>query len=59
MEESRQFLEQLELDHLSPEDAITFIVRVAIANEFRNPYRQILWFQEASQDQGFCFKQGN
>jgi TetR/AcrR family transcriptional regulator len=59
MEENRQFLEQLELDHLSPEDAITFIVRVAIANEFRNPYRQMLWFQEASQNQGFYFKQGN
>lgn len=59
MEENQQFIEQLELDHLSPEDAITFIIRVAIANEFRNPYRQMLWFQEASQNHGFYFKQGN
>ncbi|BAS59158.1 TetR family transcriptional regulator [Leptolyngbya boryana NIES-2135] len=59
MEENQQFVEQLELDHLSPEDAITFIIRVAIANEFRNPYRQMLWFQEASQNQGLYFKQGN
>lgn len=59
MEENQQFIEQLELDHLSPEDAITFIIRVAIANEFRNPYRQMLWFQEASQNQGLYFKQGN
>lgn len=59
MEENQQFIEQLELDHLSPEDAIIFIIRVAIANEFRNPYRQMLWFQEASQNQGLYFKQGN
>lgn len=59
MGENQQFVEQLELDHLSPEDAITFIIRVAIANEFRNPYRQMLWFQEASQNQGLYFKQGN
>lgn len=59
LDENQQFVEHLELDHLSPEDAIIFIVRMAITNEFKNPYRQMLWFQEASQNQGFYFKQGN
>ncbi|MBW4441149.1 MAG: TetR/AcrR family transcriptional regulator [Plectolyngbya sp. WJT66-NPBG17] len=57
--EVQTFVSQLDLDHLSPEDAIVFVIRMAIANEFHNPYRQMLWFQEASQNQGLYFKQGN
>ncbi|MER3434413.1 MAG: TetR family transcriptional regulator [Leptolyngbya sp. ERB_1_1] len=59
IDEVQQLVNQLELDHLSPEDAIVFVIRMAIANEFNNPYRQMLWFQEASQNQGLYFKQGN
>lgn len=57
--EIQLFVNQLDLDHLSPEAAIVFVIRMAITNEFNNPYRQMLWFQEASQNQGFYFKQGN
>ncbi len=52
-------VDQLDLDHLSPEDALIFIIRFAITNEATNPNRQMLWFQEASQNQGLYFKQGN
>jgi TetR/AcrR family transcriptional regulator len=41
---------------LSPEAALTQIIRLAIANEAENPQRQMLWFQEASQNQGVYFK---
>jgi len=48
---------QLNLDDLPPEDALVQIIRLAIAHEATNPYRQMLWFQEASQNQGLYFKQ--
>ena len=35
------------------------IIRVAITYEATNSHCQMLWFQEASQNQGFYFKQGN
>lgn len=57
--EVQAMVEQLNLDHLSPEDALKQIIQVAIAYEASNPYRQMLWFQEGSQNQGFYFKQGN
>jgi TetR/AcrR family transcriptional regulator len=50
---------QLNLDHLSPEDALQQIIRCAIVYESANPHRQMLWFQEASQNQGLYFKQSN
>lgn len=52
-------VEQLNIEHLPPEDALRQIIRVAIASEVTNPHRQMLWFQEASQNQGFYFQQGN
>ncbi|MEC4814530.1 MAG: TetR/AcrR family transcriptional regulator [Scytonema sp. PMC 1069.18] len=57
--EVQTMLEQLNLDHLSPEDALKQIIRSAITYEALNPHRQMLWFQEASQNQGAYFKQGN
>lgn len=59
IDEVQTLVNHLELDHLSPEDALIFVIRMAITNEFNNPYRQMLWFQEASQNQGLYFKQGN
>jgi TetR/AcrR family transcriptional regulator len=52
-------LGQLNLDGLSPEESLKQIVRLAIANETQNPQRQMLWFQEASQNQGIYFKECN
>ncbi|NHC36851.1 TetR/AcrR family transcriptional regulator [Scytonema millei] len=57
--EVQAMVSQLKLDDLSPEDALKQIIRVAIAYEAKNPRRQMLWFQEASQNQGFYFKQSN
>jgi TetR/AcrR family transcriptional regulator len=50
---------QIDLDQLAPEAALQELMRVAIAAEAANPYRQMLWFQEASQNRGKYFKQGN
>ncbi|WP_316436831.1 TetR/AcrR family transcriptional regulator [Leptolyngbya sp. NK1-12] len=52
-------LGQLNLDGLSPEAALKQIIRIAIASEAENPQRQMLWFQEASQNQGRYFKECN
>lgn len=57
--EVQTMVEQLNLDQLPVEDALGQIIRVAITYEATNPHRQMLWFQEASQNQGFYFKQGN
>jgi TetR/AcrR family transcriptional regulator len=35
------------------------MIRIAIANEAANPQRQMLWFQESSQNQGAYFKDCN
>lgn len=59
IDEVQIMVDQLNLDHLSPEDALIYIIRFAITNESTNPNRQMLWFQEASQNQGLYFKQGN
>ncbi|GET35354.1 TetR/AcrR family transcriptional regulator [Microseira wollei] len=59
VDEVQTKLEQLNLDGLSPEEALKQIVRLAIANEAQNPQRQMLWFQEASQNQGIYFKECN
>jgi len=57
--EVQTMVAQLNLDQVPPEDALKQIIRVAVAYEATNPQRQMLWFQEASQNQGFYFKQGN
>lgn len=57
--EVQTMVEQLNLDQLPVEDALGQIIRSAITYEATNPHRQMLWFQEASQNQGFYFKQGN
>ncbi|HEY9823691.1 MAG TPA: TetR/AcrR family transcriptional regulator [Candidatus Sericytochromatia bacterium] len=57
--EVQAMVEQLNLDHLPPEDALKQIIQVAITYEATNPHRQMLWFQESSQNQGFYFQQAN
>lgn len=59
VDEVQANLGQLNLDGLSPEEALKQIIRIAIANEAKNPQRQMLWFQEASQNQGAYFKECN
>lgn len=59
VDEVQTMLGQLNLDGLSPEEALEQIIRLAIANEAKNPQRQMLWFQEASQNQGAYFKDCN
>ncbi|HLO87561.1 MAG TPA: TetR/AcrR family transcriptional regulator [Nostocaceae cyanobacterium] len=48
---------QLDLEQLHPEEVLKLIIRHAIAYESTYPHRQMLWFQEASQNQGLYFKQ--
>jgi TetR/AcrR family transcriptional regulator len=57
--EVQVMVSQLNLDDLSPQEALKQIIRCAIAYEAKNPHRQMLWFQEASQNQGFYFQQSN
>lgn len=59
IDEAQAMVGQLHLDDLPPEEALGQIIRVAIAYEAANPHRQMLWFQEASQNQGLYFKQSN
>ncbi len=59
IDEVQSMVGQLNLDDLPPEDALKQIIRIAIAYESANPHRQMLWFQEASQNQGLYFKQAN
>lgn len=59
VDEVQTILGQLNFDSLSPEEALKQIIRIAIANEAQNPQRQMLWFQEASQNQGVYFKECN
>jgi TetR/AcrR family transcriptional regulator len=59
LDEVQAMVGQLNLDHLSPEDALKEVIRSAIASEAANPQRQMLWFQEACQNKGLYFKQGN
>ncbi|MBW4646835.1 MAG: TetR/AcrR family transcriptional regulator [Goleter apudmare HA4340-LM2] len=57
--EVQTLLGQLNFDELPAEEALKQIIRIAIANEAKNPQRQMLWFQEASQNQGLYFKECN
>ena len=57
VDELQATLGQLNFDSLSPEEALKQIIRIAIANEAKNPQRQMLWIQEASQNQGAYFKE--
>ncbi|MGF1480859.1 MAG: TetR/AcrR family transcriptional regulator [Cyanophyceae cyanobacterium] len=59
VDEVQSRLKQLNFDDLSPEEALKEIIRIAIANEAQNPQRQLLWFQEASQNQGAYFRECN
>lgn len=59
VDEVQTMLGELNFDSLSPQEALKQIIRIAIANEAQNPQRQMLWFQEASQNQGAYFKECN
>ncbi|MBW4618001.1 MAG: TetR/AcrR family transcriptional regulator [Cyanosarcina radialis HA8281-LM2] len=59
IDEVQTTLGRSNFEGLSPEEALKQIVRIAIANEAKNPQRQMLWFQEASQNQGIYFKECN
>lgn len=59
IDEVQSSLGLLNFDSLSPEEALKQIIRIAISNEAQNPQRQMLWFQEASQNQGIYFKECN
>lgn len=59
LDEVQVMVSQINLDHLPPIEALKFVIRLAISAEATNPQRQMLWFQEACQNQGLYFKQGN
>ncbi|MBD2093499.1 TetR/AcrR family transcriptional regulator [Microcoleus sp. FACHB-1515] len=59
VDEVQTLLGQLDFDRLPPDEALKQIIRIAIANEARNPHRQMLWFQESSQNQGAYFRECN
>jgi TetR/AcrR family transcriptional regulator len=59
VDEVQEILKQQDFDALSPAEALKQIIRIAIANEAANPQRQMLWFQESSQNQGAFFKECN
>ncbi len=52
VDEVQSILAQQKFDALSPEEALKQIIRIAIAYEASHPQRQMLWFQESSQNQG-------
>lgn len=59
IDEVQSMLSQLHLDDLPAEAALKQIIHSAIVYEAANPHRQMLWFQESSQNQGLYFKQSN
>lgn len=59
VDQVQETLAQQNFDALAPEEALKQIIRIAIANEAANPQRQMLWFQESSQNQGAFFKECN
>ena len=59
VDEVQSTLGQFDFESVSPEEALKQIIRIAIATEAKNPQRQMLWFQEASQNQGVYFKDCN
>lgn len=54
--EAGDIFAKLGLEQLFPEEALKAFIRAAIAYEAQHPYRGMLWFQEASQNQGEYFK---
>lgn len=54
--EAGDLFAQLGLEKFPPEEALRAFIRSAIAYEAQHPYRGMLWFQEASQNQGEYFK---
>lgn len=54
--ESRDIMASLNLSRLPPAEALKAFIRAAIAYEAKHPYRGMLWFQEAQQNQGEYFK---
>jgi TetR/AcrR family transcriptional regulator len=59
VDEVQTLFGQLDFDRLPPEAALKQMIRIAIANEAKNPQRQMLWFQESSQNQGAYFRECN
>jgi TetR/AcrR family transcriptional regulator len=59
VDEVQAMLSQVNFDQVPPDQALKQIVRMAILNEAQNPQRQMLWFQEASQNRGIYFKECN
>jgi TetR/AcrR family transcriptional regulator len=59
VDEVQAMIGQLNFEGLSPEETLKQIIRIAIAHEAQHPQRQMLWFQEASQNQGIYFKECN
>lgn len=57
--EMYQGFQQLNLEQLPPEEALKMLIKEAIAYEAAHPHRGMLWFQEANQNQGKYFQQGN
>ncbi|MBE9115666.1 TetR/AcrR family transcriptional regulator [Lusitaniella coriacea LEGE 07157] len=54
--EAGDLFAQLGLEALPPEEALKTFIKAAIVYEALHPYRGMLWFQEASQNQGEYFK---
>ena len=59
LEETQDMFASMSFDDLNPEEAITAFIRGAIAYESEHVIRQMLWFQEACQNRGEYFKEGN
>ena len=54
--EFRDIMASLNLPQRSSAEALRAFIRAAIAYEAKHPYRGMLWFQEAQQNQGEYFK---
>ena len=54
--ESRDIMASLNLPQLPAAEALRAFIRAVIAYEARHPYRGMLWFQEAQQNQSEYFK---
>jgi TetR/AcrR family transcriptional regulator len=59
VDQVQTLLGQWDFDRLPPEEALKQMIRIAIENEAQNPQRQMLWFQESSQNQGAYFRECN
>ena len=54
--EANEKLGTLNFDQFPAIDALKLFIQAAILNEVQHPHRQMLWFQEANQNQGEFFK---